>query len=232
MAAAAISLTMPVRRRRAAPTAVAAATAMAIVLVAAATVTSAAVVAAVAPPPAGGWARQLSTKIGATLPSFPAAGAVARPLVPGVSIFTDGTYGPVPGETLPAGCPTSFAITGDLGATNNSFLIPAPRVSVSGEACSGEVGLFGVFGPRLSDLLTPNSTAELIGLDPKGAAATGDGGPLTCGGTSWAGEEQGFVFLLVDTTPVLQYFGEQEELTCILGISNGAPAPSATPAPA
>lgn len=227
---AAAPVAMDVRRRSTATAAVTAAAVVAAALVAAATVTSAAVVAAAPSPPTGGWPLLVAAAARATLPASPLS-VVGRPLTPSVSIFTDGTYGPAPGETPPAGCPTSFAISGALTTENNSFVIPAPRVTVDGAACAGEVPLVGVFGPRLAELLS--NASDLVAEDPKVGVAVGLGGPLTCGPNAWAGPDQGFVFFVSQGTPVVLYKDNTlPDRECDLIIPSGSSSsPTATPAP-
>lgn len=192
-------------------------------MVAVAVATAAAVVAAVPPPPPTGWAQAV-----AAIPAH--LSAVTRPLSPSVSVFTDGTYGPVPTAPPAAGCPTAFAIDGELGAANNEFRVPAPRVSISGTACSGDVALAGVFGPPLAELLATINATALVEGDPKAAVAVGDGGPLTCGGTTWAGENQAFVFAVAESVPVLVYLDSAAPARqCVLAVAGGTPPPAATP---
>lgn len=192
-------------------------------VVAVAVAAAVAAVAAVPPPPPGGWARAV-----AAIPAH--LSAVARPLSPAVSVFTDGSYGPVPDAPPAAGCPTAFAIDGDLGAADNEFRVPAPRVSIDGTACSGDVALVGVFGPPLAERLAAINATELVEGDPKAAVATGDGGPLTCGGATWAGENQLFLFAVVESVPALLYLDAAAPTRqCLLAVGGGTTPPAATP---
>lgn len=233
---AAVAQALRLRRRGMATVAVA---------VAAAAVAAAAIVdvAAVPPPPAGGWGRAVRAAAAATLPSglvVARLAAVARPLSPTVSVFTDGAYGPVDSVPVVAGCPSSLAIAGELTIANNTFLVPAAAVTIDGAACAGATaggGLGGLFGPPLADALADINATNVVELDPKAALGVGFQGPLTCGGQTWLGDNTAFVFAVQQGVPIAVYVdGAAPTRECGLAVTEGgaaSPTPAAaTPTPA
>ncbi|GAB0489199.1 hypothetical protein MMPV_000416 [Pyropia vietnamensis] len=221
-------LAMHVRRRATTTVAVAVVTAV----VAAVAVASTAVVAV----PEDGWRRMAAVAAATVSTHLPVArlSVSSHPLSSEVSVFTDGMYAAVPGDTPAEGCPTSLTITGDLGASNNTFSVPASRVSIGGSACKGttpETALVGIYGPTLGEALEKLNSTELLSLDPKMAVAGSVPEALTCGDTTWLGETAAFVFLAIEGVPTAIYADESAlDRACALVVAEGAGTPpSATP---
>lgn len=213
------------RARRRATNTVAAAV---IVAVAAAVAVANAAVVSV---PTGRWGR-VAASVEASISAQSLVARLStsnRPLSPEVSVFTDGTYGAIPGETLPAGCPTSLAIAGDLGAANNEFSVPASRVSINGSACTGETpdsSLNGTYGPPLAEELAQINASELLQIDPKLGVAISDPGALTCGSSTWMGDGVALVFFVVEGVPSTVYRdATAQNLTCVLVVTEGVGTP-------
>lgn len=84
-----------------------------------------------------------------------------------------------------------------------------------------------VFGPPLAAALAELNATELVEQDPKAAVASGAGGPLTCGGSTWLGDTTAFVFAVGEGVPVAIYLDQAApDRECLLVVAEGGAPPA------